>query len=98
MYSLANNLELPRQYLRFYCTLEIIMKVYKVICLHLELTFLLQPCKMSVIKDNQNMIAILFYKNRGVHKLMNRDQIQKKIKMLVEVSNHCSVQFVMFLK
>ena len=29
---------------------------------------------------------------------MNRDEIQKKINMLVEVSNHCNVQFVMFSK
>ena len=89
MYSLANNLELSRQYLRFYFTLEIIMKVHKVICLYLQLTFLLQPRQMSVIKDNQNIIAMLFYKNRGVHKLMNRDEIEKKIKMLVEVSKYC---------
>ena len=51
---------------------------------------------MSFIKDNQNMIAILFYKNRRVHKLMNKDEIKKKIKMLEEVSNHYSAQFVMF--
>ena len=51
---------------------------------------------MSFIKDNQNMIAILFYKNRRVHKLMNKDEIKKKIKMLEEVSNHYSAQFVLF--
>lgn len=51
---------------------------------------------MSVIKDNQNMVAILFYKNRRVHKLMNKDEIKKKIKMLEEVSNHYSAQFLMF--
>ena len=40
--------------------------------------FLLQPCKTTVIKDNQNIIASLFYKNRRLHKLMKRVEMQKE--------------------